>query len=60
MSELKSKACNFFGWVAFLSFSILVGFSYFFSYVGVYIQYIFGGLFAVSLVVWWKLNPAFK
>lgn len=60
MSNLKSSICGFFGWLAFLCFSILLIFSYLFSYVGVYIQYVCGGLGVISFFIWWKLNPEFK
>jgi len=57
MYKIRSWLTKFFGWIAFVSISLILLCVSMFSYVGVKIQYVLVPLALISTILWWLIHP---
>lgn len=55
--KIRSYFTNLFGWVAALSWLLLILCAFMFSYVGVQIQYVLVPSAVVFTTLWWVIHP---
>lgn len=57
MYELRKSLTNFFGWLAFLFWAVMLICFFTLSYVGVKVQYFLVPSTIILTIIWYLLNP---